>query len=121
MKVRFVATALLCFLVGSYGLAQTSNATLGGTVSDASGAVLSELTGPAEAGLNRAMWAMRAGSPGGRRGGAGGGGAPGGTAGGASQNAAPAGPLPAGDYQIKIEVAGQTFIKVGTIRNRIGG
>src|SRR5688500_6619221 len=41
MKVRFLAAAaLLCFVAGPYGLAQTANATLGGTVSDATGALL---------------------------------------------------------------------------------
>jgi hypothetical protein len=46
MKVRFlsVATALLCFLTGTYGFAQTANATLGGTVSDTTGALLPGVT-----------------------------------------------------------------------------
>jgi hypothetical protein len=45
MKVRFLlAAALLCFMAGTYGLAQTANATLGGTVSDASGALLPGVT-----------------------------------------------------------------------------
>jgi photosystem II stability/assembly factor-like uncharacterized protein len=76
------------------------------TVADASGKVLSELTGPGEAGLNRVFWNMRAGSPQAGRGGGGrGGGAP---------------PLPAGDYQVKIDAGGQTFNKRGTIRARVG-
>ncbi|MEX2272075.1 MAG: hypothetical protein WD690_11410 [Vicinamibacterales bacterium] len=80
------------------------------TVADAGGKVLSELTGPAEAGLNRVLWAMRPGSGAtGRRGGGGGGG----------RGGPPAAPLPPGDYQIQIEVAGQTFTKTGTIRERI--
>lgn len=104
-------------LVIAYWLREKAAAPATITVSDASGAVLSELAGPSEAGLNRAYWGMRAGSSGARRGGAGG----------APASALPsgpqqqAGPLPAGDYQIRIEVAGQTFNKVGTIRNRIGG
>src|SRR5688572_27971365 len=40
MKVRFLTAALLCFVTGIYSLAQTANATLGGTVSDTTGALL---------------------------------------------------------------------------------
>jgi len=79
------------------------------TVADAGGKALSALTGPAEAGLNQVLWNMRPSPPpgqGGRGSGQGGrgGGAP---------------PLPPGNYQIRIDVSGQTFNKVGTIRERI--
>ena len=98
-------------LVITYWLREKSAAPAQVTVSDASGKLLSELTGPAEAGLNRVMWNMRAGSPqAGGRGGGGGGGRLGG---------APS--APSGTYQVRIDVAGRTFTKTGTIRARIGG
>jgi photosystem II stability/assembly factor-like uncharacterized protein len=106
-------------LVINYWLREKAAGPATVTISDASGRALSELAGPAEAGLNRVLWHMRAGAPqGGRRGGAGG---DAGAAGGQGRGGAQAGPLPPGDYQIRIEVAGHTFNKTGTIRPRIGG
>jgi hypothetical protein len=104
-------------LVISYWLREKAAAPAKITVADAGGKVLSEMTGPAEAGMNRVSWNMRAGSQetGRRGGGAGGGG------GGQGRGGGPAEPLGPGDYQIRIDVAGQTFTKTGTIRERIGG
>lgn len=102
-------------LVIQYWLREKSATPVKVTVADAGGKVLSELTGPAEAGLNRVMWNMRPSPPagqGGRGGRAGGGGGGGGRGGGAP-------PLPPGNYQVRIEAAGQSFTKVGTIRERI--
>ena len=92
-------------LVIEYWLREKSAAPAKITVTDAKGTALSELTGPAEAGLNRVLWNMRPGTPGAGRGG-------GGRGGGAA-------PLPPGNYQVRIDVAGQTFSKTGTIRDRI--
>ena len=68
------------------------------------GIELAQLKGPAEAGLNRVPWTMRAGvAPAGGRGGRGG-----------------VGPtLPAGEYRITVEVAGQKETAIGRIRERL--
>ncbi len=73
------------------------------TIADIKGTELAQLKGPSEAGLNRVQWNMRAGAaPAGGRGGRGGG---------------PT--LPAGDYRITVEVAGQKETTVGRIRERL--
>jgi hypothetical protein len=79
-------------------------------ISDIKGDQIAQLKGPSEAGLNRVLWNMRPGSgaPAGGRGGPGGGRGGGG------------GPLvPAGDYKINVEVAGQQQTVIGRIRERI--
>ncbi|HEY7500558.1 MAG TPA: hypothetical protein VH740_18695 [Vicinamibacterales bacterium] len=76
------------------------------TVTDIKGDQVATLKGPAEAGLNRVLWNMRAGS--GETGGRGGFGGRG------------AGPtLPIGDYKITVDVAGQQQSTIGRIRDRI--
>jgi photosystem II stability/assembly factor-like uncharacterized protein len=72
------------------------------TVADADGKVINELSGPAEAGLNQVLWNMRPGPPAG------------------SEPRRFGGPPPVapGNYRIRIDVAGQTFTKIGTIKNR---
>jgi photosystem II stability/assembly factor-like uncharacterized protein len=97
-------------LVIQYWLREKSGTPAKVTVSDASGKMLSEITGPAEQGLNQVLWNMRPSPPAGQ----GGRGGRGGRGGGAP-------PLPTGDYQVKIEAGGQTFTKTATIRQRIGG
>jgi photosystem II stability/assembly factor-like uncharacterized protein len=78
-------------------------------VTDLRGAAVAQITGPGDAGLNRALWNMRAGGGGrGGRGGGGGGGRVGGQ-----------GALPAGEYQVTVEAGGSSQTKVGTIRERI--
>ena len=74
------------------------------TVSDIKGTEISQLKGPSEAGLNRVFWTMRPGStPAGGRGG--------------GRGAGPT--LPAGEYRITVDVAGQQQTTVGRIRDRI--
>ena len=74
------------------------------TIVDIKGAEVAQLKGPSEAGLNRVLWNMRAGStPTAGRGGRGGGGPT----------------LPAGDYRITVDVGGQQETTVGRIRERI--
>ncbi len=74
------------------------------TISDIKGDRDRAAQGPAEAGLNRVLWNMRAGAaPAGGRGGRGGGGPT----------------LPAGEYRITVEVAGQKETTVGRIRERL--
>jgi hypothetical protein len=73
------------------------------TVHDIKGEAIGQLKGPAEAGINRVPWNMRAGSAPTGRGGRGGG---------------PT--LPPGDYRITVEAGGQTLTTVGRIRERIG-
>jgi hypothetical protein len=95
-------------LVINYLLREKAAAPAKVTVTDTAGKTLAIFDGPAEAGLNRALWNMRPGPPAGL-----------------DENAArrfrfTATPLPPGDYRITIEVAGQTVTKVGTIRPRIG-
>jgi photosystem II stability/assembly factor-like uncharacterized protein len=80
------------------------------TISDIKGDQIAQLKGPSEAGLNRVLWNMRPGSgpPAAGRGGPGGGRGGGG------------GPLlPAGDYKITVDVAGQQQSVIGRIRERI--
>jgi hypothetical protein len=79
------------------------------TVADAKGDQIAQLKGPSDTGLNRVVWNMRAGSgpPAGGRGGPGGGRGGGGPL------------LPAGDYRITVEVAGQLQSTIGRIRDRI--
>jgi photosystem II stability/assembly factor-like uncharacterized protein len=80
------------------------------SITDPLGRAVAELTGPAEAGLNRAYWNMRSGSqPQGGQGGRGGG-----RFGGAS-----AAVQPPGEYVVTLQVAGQTLRTVGRIRERI--
>jgi photosystem II stability/assembly factor-like uncharacterized protein len=83
--------------------AQTGGAAL--TVSDITGKDVAQLKGPSNAGLNRVLWNMRAGTGGG--GGRGGGGRGGGP------------PLPAGSYRITVSVGGEQQSTVGHIRERI--
>ena len=84
--------------------AQTGGAAL--TVSDITGKDVAQLKGPSNAGLNRVLWNMRAGTGGGG-GGRGGGGRGGGP------------PLPAGSYRITVSVGGEQQSTVGHIRERI--
>ncbi|HEX5214879.1 MAG TPA: hypothetical protein VFV98_05420 [Vicinamibacterales bacterium] len=89
------------------------------TITDLQGKPVAEVSGPAQAGLNRAQWNMRespAGGAGGGRGGAGAGGrgAGGGGRGGGGVFA------PTGDYLITIDVGGEKITKTGRIRERIG-
>jgi photosystem II stability/assembly factor-like uncharacterized protein len=77
------------------------------TVADLKGQQVAQLKGPSAAGLNRAMWNMRAdggGAAGGRGGGRGGFGGP---------------TLPAGEYRITVSVGGQQQTIFGRIRERI--
>jgi photosystem II stability/assembly factor-like uncharacterized protein len=74
------------------------------TIADIKGTEIAQLKGPAEPGLNRVPWNMRAGSApvGGRGGGRG------------------AGPtLPVGEYRVTVDVAGQQQVTVGRIRERL--
>jgi hypothetical protein len=75
------------------------------TVADPKGAQVSELKGSSDAGLNRVLWNMRAGS--GAVGGRGGRGGAGGPA------------LPPGEYRITVDVAGRQETAIGRIRDRI--
>jgi photosystem II stability/assembly factor-like uncharacterized protein len=91
-------------LIVNYLLQAKDNAGARVTVADMRGTDVAQLKGPSEAGLNRVLWNMRAGTaPAGGRGGRGGG--------------EPA--LPAGDYRITVEVAGQKETTIGRIRERI--
>jgi hypothetical protein len=78
------------------------------TVEGNSGEQIARLEGPAEAGLNRVLWNMRAGSGGG---GGGRGGFGGGRGGGP--------PLDPGSYRITVEVGGEQQSTIGRIRKRI--
>jgi hypothetical protein len=70
------------------------------------GEQVAELKGPAEAGLNRVHWNMRAGNaPAGRRGGF------------AGRGAGPT--LPPGEYRITVDVGGRQQTTIGRIRERI--
>ena len=74
------------------------------TIADIKGTEIAQLKGPSEAGLNRVQWNMRAGAaPAGGRGGRGGGGPT----------------LPAGEYRITVDVAGQKETTIGRIRERM--
>jgi photosystem II stability/assembly factor-like uncharacterized protein len=100
-------------LVVNYYLrdAQTGGARV--TIADIRGEQVAQLEGPANAGLNRVPWNMRAGS--GRAGGPGRAGGGQGRFGGRG-----GGPLlPPGDYRITLEVAGQQQTTIGRIRERI--
>ena len=90
-------------LVINYYLREKQDGGARVTVSSSKGDRLAELKGPADAGLNRVLWNMRAatqaGPPGGGRGG---------------------GPvLPPGDYRISVEAGGQEQATIGKIRERI--
>jgi photosystem II stability/assembly factor-like uncharacterized protein len=80
------------------------------TITDIKGDRIAQLKGPSEPGINRVLWNMRAGAAaasggrGGRGGGRGGFGGP---------------VLPAGDYRITVDVAGQQQTTIGRIRERI--
>ncbi|MDQ3070204.1 MAG: hypothetical protein M3R55_10805, partial [Acidobacteriota bacterium] len=90
-------------LVIRYWLREKASTPAKITIADASGAVINELTGPGEAGLNQVQWNMRPAPP-------------------AGDSARRFGGPPAvapGNYQVRIDVAGQTFTKVGTIRPRL--
>jgi photosystem II stability/assembly factor-like uncharacterized protein len=76
------------------------------TISDIKGEAIAQLKGTSEAGLNRAVWNMRAGS-----------GPPAGGRGGGRGFSAP--PLPAGDYRITVAAGGQQQFTLGRIRERI--
>ena len=90
-------------LVVNYYLRAKHDAGARVTVADLKGTEIAQLKGPSEAGLNHVQWNMRPGSaPAGGRGGRGG---------------APA--LPAGDYRITVDVAGQQQTTMGRIRERI--
>ena len=90
-------------LVINYSLRAKDDAGAKVTITDIKGTEISQLKGPAEAGLNRVTWNMRAGgAPATGRGGRGGG---------------PT--LPPGDYRITVEVAGQKETTVGRIRQRL--
>jgi hypothetical protein len=92
-------------LVVAYYLREKAEGGAQITVSDIKGDQVAQLTGPSEAGLNRASWNMRAGAAAaGGRGGRGGFGAP---------------PLPPGEYRITVSVSGQQQATVGRIRERI--
>ena len=86
-------------LVVNYFLRATAETGARVTVTDIRGEQVAQLKGPAEAGLNRVLWNMRAG-----------GGAPAGRGG-------PV--LPSGDYRITVEAGGQQQTTVGRIRDRI--
>jgi photosystem II stability/assembly factor-like uncharacterized protein len=80
------------------------------TITDIAGERVAQLKGPSAAGINRVQWNMRRGSPSPAEGRGGGGGGRGGFG----------GPLmPAGDYRITVDVAGQQQSTVGRIRERI--
>jgi photosystem II stability/assembly factor-like uncharacterized protein len=77
------------------------------TISDVSGQQVAQLTGPGEAGVNTVLWNMRRGG-----GSAGGRGAGDGRGGG--------GPLmPAGEYRVTVEAAGEQQTTIARIRDRI--
>jgi photosystem II stability/assembly factor-like uncharacterized protein len=91
-------------LVINYYLRAKHDAGARVTVADIKGTEIAQLKGPSEAGLNRVQWNMRPGSASvGGRGGRGGGGQT----------------LPAGDYRITVDVAGQQQTTIGRIRERI--
>ena len=74
------------------------------TIADIKGTEIAQLKGPSEAGVNRVQWNMRPGSaPAGGRGGRGAGGPT----------------LPAAEYRITVDVAGQQQTTIGRIRERI--
>ena len=89
----------------SYYLKAASTGDVKITISDYSGRVVREITGPKEAGLNRVQWNLRgnppAGAAGGGRGGGGGGGGRGGFGGGAA--------LEPGSYLVKLTVGGKDY------------
>jgi hypothetical protein len=91
-------------LVINYSLRAKDAAGARVTISDIKGTDVAQLKGPAEAGLNRVLWNMRAGTAAATgRGGRGGGGPT----------------LPAGDYGITVEVGGLKETTVGRIRARM--
>jgi photosystem II stability/assembly factor-like uncharacterized protein len=90
-------------LMINYYLREKSDGGASITVSDIKGTEIAKFKGTSEAGLNRAPWNMRPGSaPAGGRGG---------------REAGPT--LPAGEYRITVEAAGQRQTTVGRIRERI--
>jgi len=91
-------------LIVNYALRARDAAGARVTIADIKGTEIAQLKGPAEAGLNRVPWNMRAGAaPAGGRGGRGG-----------------VGPtLPAGEYRITVEVTGHKETAVGRIRERL--
>ncbi len=97
--------------VVNYYLKTDADAAARITVKDGTGSVVRELSGPARAGLNRALVAL--GNGGGR--GFGGGGAGGRGRGGAAAATA----LTVGDYTVTIDVAGQSLTKPTRVRERI--
>jgi hypothetical protein len=71
------------------------------TITDASGAVVRQLDGPAKRGLNRALWPLNGG-------------------GGRGRGAGPSTPPPGvGTYSVTVEVAGEKLTKPARIRERI--
>jgi hypothetical protein len=91
-------------LVINYSLRAKGDAGARVTITDIKGTDIAQLKGSAEAGLNRVLWNMRAGTAAATgRGGRGGGGPT----------------LPAGDYRITVEVGGQKETTIGRIRERL--
>jgi len=90
----------------SYYLKSAATGDVKITISDYSGKVVRELTGPKDAGLNRVQWNLRgtpaAGAAGGGRGGGGGGGGRGGFGGGGAA-------LEPGAYLVKLTVGGKDY------------
>ena len=90
-------------LMINYYLRERSDGGASITVSDIKGTEIAQFKGTSEAGLNRAPWNMRLGSA---------------SAGGrGARGAAPT--LPAGEYRITVEAAGQQQTTIGRIRERI--
>ena len=91
-------------LVINYALRAKDEAGARVTISDIKGTEIAQLKGPAEAGLNRVLWNMRAGTAATAGRGQRGGGGP---------------TLPAGDYRLTVEVGGLKETTIGRIRDRI--
>jgi photosystem II stability/assembly factor-like uncharacterized protein len=73
------------------------------TITDAAGATVRTIDGPAKRGMNRALWPLNAG-------------------GGRGRGAGPAAPPPGvGTYSVTVDVAGEKLTKPAKIRERIGG
>ncbi|MEW6363548.1 MAG: hypothetical protein AB1714_02795 [Acidobacteriota bacterium] len=92
-------------IVINYHLREKSSAKAKVTVADSKGAVLVELEGPAEEGINKVLWDMRPAKP---------------SDADAPATATSVGPVEPGEYAVTLEVAGKKLARKALIRGRTG-